>query len=67
LSENLEIHFLELEKIKKLKHRPKDDIEAWMLYLGNLHFVAPKEQCTLHDAAQWLVKIKFKWLKIPSV
>ncbi|MFZ5598195.1 MAG: Rpn family recombination-promoting nuclease/putative transposase [Bacillota bacterium] len=36
LSEDLEIHFLEPEKIKKLKRRHKDDIEAWMLYLGNL-------------------------------
>ncbi len=33
---DLEIHFLELEKIKTLKRRPKDSTEAWMLYLCNL-------------------------------
>ncbi|OAT80355.1 Rpn family recombination-promoting nuclease/putative transposase [Desulfotomaculum copahuensis] len=36
LNEDLEIHFLELEKVKGLKRRPKDAIEAWMMYLSNL-------------------------------
>ena len=36
LSDDLEIHFLELEKIKSLRRRPKDRLEAWMMYLNNL-------------------------------
>ncbi|MQL53263.1 Rpn family recombination-promoting nuclease/putative transposase [Desulfofundulus thermobenzoicus] len=31
-----EIHFLELEKIKKIKRRPVNALEAWMMYLNNL-------------------------------
>ena len=36
LNDDLEIRFLELEKIKQLRRRPKDDIESWMMYLSNL-------------------------------
>ena len=36
LNDDLEIHFLELEKIKNVKRRPKDALEAWMMYLNNL-------------------------------
>lgn len=36
LNDDLEFHFLELEKIKGLKHKPKDRLEAWMVYLNNL-------------------------------
>jgi len=36
LSDDLEMHFLELEKVKKLKQRPKDALEAWLMYLSNL-------------------------------
>jgi len=36
LSDDLEMHFLELEKVKKLKQRPKDALEAWLMYLNNL-------------------------------
>ncbi|WP_064774410.1 Rpn family recombination-promoting nuclease/putative transposase [Neomoorella mulderi] len=36
LCDDLEIHFLELEKIKAIKRRPKDALEAWMMYLNNL-------------------------------
>lgn len=36
LSDDLEIHFLELEKIKQIKRRPADDLESWMMYLNNL-------------------------------
>jgi len=36
LSDDLEIHFLELEKIKALRRRPKDRLDAWMMYLNNL-------------------------------
>lgn len=36
LCDDLEIHFLELEKTKTLKHRPQDALEAWMMYLNNL-------------------------------
>ncbi|MDN5345030.1 MAG: hypothetical protein PWQ18_1144 [Clostridia bacterium] len=36
LCDDLEIHFLELEKIKTLKRRPQDALEAWMMYLNNL-------------------------------
>jgi len=35
LNDDLEIHFLELEKIKTLRHKPKDRLEAWMMYLNN--------------------------------
>jgi len=30
------MHFLELEKVKKLNQRPKDALEAWLMYLNNL-------------------------------
>lgn len=36
LSDDLEIHFLELEKIKRVRRRPKDTLEEWMMYLNNL-------------------------------
>jgi len=36
LNEDIEIHFLELPKMKKLKRRPNDALEEWMLYLNNL-------------------------------
>jgi len=36
LSDDLEIHFLELEKIKQLRRKPDDDLEGWMMYLNNL-------------------------------
>lgn len=36
LNDDLEIHFLELEKIKDLKRRPVNTLEAWMMYLNNL-------------------------------
>ncbi len=36
LCDDLEIHFLELGKIKTLPHQPQDALEAWMLYLNNL-------------------------------
>lgn len=36
LCDDLEIHFLEPEKIKAIKRRPKDALEAWMMYLNNL-------------------------------
>lgn len=36
LNDDLEIHFLELKKMKSIKRRPKDRLEAWMLYLNNL-------------------------------
>lgn len=31
-----EIHFLELEKVKKLGRMPKNALEAWLMYLNNL-------------------------------
>ena len=36
LNDDLEIYFLELEKIKHVRRRPKDALEAWMMYLNNL-------------------------------
>ncbi len=36
LSDDIEVHFLELEKIKKIKRKPADDLEGWMIYLSNL-------------------------------
>ncbi len=36
LTDDLEIHFLELSKIKKLNRRPKEALEAWLMYLNNL-------------------------------
>ncbi|RJQ27535.1 MAG: hypothetical protein C4589_08150 [Peptococcaceae bacterium] len=36
LCEDLEIHFLELAKVKKLDRQPKDALEAWLMYLNNL-------------------------------
>ncbi|GLI17770.1 hypothetical protein MTHERMOG20_22240 [Moorella thermoacetica] len=35
LCDDLEIHFLELEKIKAIKRRPKNALEAWMMYLND--------------------------------
>lgn len=36
LNEDLEIHILELEKVRKLKQKPKDTLEEWLMYLNNL-------------------------------
>jgi len=36
LSDDLEVHFLELEKVKRVRRRPKDALESWMMYLSNL-------------------------------
>ena len=36
LNDDLKFYFLELEKIKQVKRRPKDALEAWMMYLNNL-------------------------------
>ncbi len=36
LNDDLEIHMLELEKVKKLKRKPKDALEEWLMYLNNL-------------------------------
>ncbi len=36
LNEDLEIHFLELPKITKLKRRPQDALEEWLMYFNNL-------------------------------
>ena len=32
----IEIHILEIEKIKGLGRRPKDPLKAWLVYFGNL-------------------------------
>ncbi|HHW44307.1 MAG TPA: PD-(D/E)XK nuclease family transposase, partial [Desulfotomaculum sp.] len=36
LTDDLEIHFLELEKAKRLKRRPQNTLEEWLMYLNNL-------------------------------
>ncbi len=36
LTEDLEIHFLELIKARDLKRKPKDALESWLAYLNNL-------------------------------
>ncbi|AEF94664.1 Conserved hypothetical protein CHP01784 [Desulfotomaculum nigrificans CO-1-SRB] len=36
LNDELEIHFLELEKFIRLKRRPKDALEEWLLYFNNI-------------------------------
>ena len=36
LTDLLEIHILEIEKIKGLGRRPKDALEAWLVYFSNL-------------------------------
>jgi predicted transposase/invertase (TIGR01784 family) len=36
LSDDLEIHFLELKKVKHMKRDPSGDLENWMIYLNNL-------------------------------
>jgi hypothetical protein len=36
LTNDLEIYFLELEKVKKLKRQPQDPLEAWLMYLNKL-------------------------------
>lgn len=36
LCNDLEIHFLELEKIKMIERQPANSLEAWMMYLNNL-------------------------------
>ena len=35
-SDDLEFHFLELEKVKKLNRKPEDALEEWLMYLSNL-------------------------------
>lgn len=34
--DDLEVHFLELEKVKRVRRGPKDALESWMMYLSNL-------------------------------
>lgn len=36
LNDDLEIHFLELEKVAKLKRKPLNNLEEWLLYLNNI-------------------------------
>ena len=36
LNDDLEIHILELEKVKKLKRKPHNALEEWLMYLNNL-------------------------------
>ncbi|MCL5780621.1 MAG: Rpn family recombination-promoting nuclease/putative transposase [Firmicutes bacterium] len=36
LNDELEIPFLELEKVIRLKRRPKDALEEWLLYFNNI-------------------------------
>ncbi|MEG3071365.1 MAG: PD-(D/E)XK nuclease family transposase [Candidatus Syntrophopropionicum ammoniitolerans] len=36
LNDDMEIHFLELPKIKKLDRRPGDALEEWLMYFNNL-------------------------------
>ena len=36
LCDDLEMHFLELDKVKKLGRRPANPLEAWLMYLNNL-------------------------------
>ncbi len=36
LNDDLEIHFLELEKITKIKRKPQNGLEEWLLYLNNI-------------------------------
>jgi len=36
LTEDLEIHFLEIVKARDLKRKPKDTLESWLAYLNNL-------------------------------
>lgn len=36
LNDELEIHFLELEKFIKLRRSPKDALEEWLLYFNNI-------------------------------
>ncbi|WP_347491413.1 Rpn family recombination-promoting nuclease/putative transposase [Desulfoscipio sp. XC116] len=36
LNDDLEIHFLELGKVAKLKRKPLNNLEEWLLYLNNI-------------------------------
>ena len=36
LNDHMEMHFLELEKVKGLKRKPQNKLEAWLMYLNNL-------------------------------
>jgi len=36
LNDDLEIHFLELEKVTKIKRKPQNGLEEWLLYLNNI-------------------------------
>jgi len=36
LNDDLEIHFLELDKITKIKRKPQNGLEEWLLYLNNI-------------------------------
>lgn len=36
LNDHLEIHFLELKKVKRREWNPDDPLEAWLMYLNNL-------------------------------
>ncbi|WP_041275011.1 Rpn family recombination-promoting nuclease/putative transposase [Desulforamulus reducens] len=36
LIDDLEIHFLELPKIKRIKRKPQNNLEEWLMYFNNL-------------------------------
>ena len=36
LNDDLEMHFLELKKLRSIHHQPEDRLEAWLMYLNNV-------------------------------
>jgi len=46
----LEIHILEINKVKVIDRKPKDNLEAWMVYFGNLEG-AEMEAIAMENAA----------------
>jgi predicted transposase/invertase (TIGR01784 family) len=36
LNDDLEMHFLELKKLRNISHQPEERLEAWLMYLNNV-------------------------------
>ncbi|QGG47214.1 Rpn family recombination-promoting nuclease/putative transposase [Heliorestis convoluta] len=63
LNDDLEIHFLELDKAKKLKRKPQTPLEAWLMYLNNLEGEELEEIAMENPAIKKAVTIEQAFMK----
>ncbi|QGG48064.1 Rpn family recombination-promoting nuclease/putative transposase [Heliorestis convoluta] len=63
LNDDLEIHFLELKKAKKLKRKPQKTLEAWLMYLNNLEGEELEEIAMENPAIKKAITIEQAFMK----